>query len=212
MNSKKIIKANINSIKLAARSLLNGKTIIIPTDTVYGIAADATNEKGVENIFKIKKRPKTYPLILFVKSIKEAKKYAYFNDVEEFLATHYWPGPLTLILRKKNRNIYNGDKRLSKIGIRIPKNKDVISLLKVINKPLATTSANIHQEKNSNNINHLSLLHNDDVTHAISSRYRMSFSESTLVEVNKDKINLLRRGSISKKSIENNLKKYLLLD
>lgn len=79
MNSKKVIKANINSIKLAARSLLNGKTIIIPTDTVYGIAADATNEKGVENIFKIKKRPRTYPLILFVKSIKEEKKICIFQ-------------------------------------------------------------------------------------------------------------------------------------
>ena len=87
-----------------------------------------------------------------------------------------------------------------------------MNLLKIINKPLATTSANIHQEKNSNNINHLSLLHSNDVTHAISSRYRMSFSESTLVEVNKDKINLLRRGSISKNSIENNLKKNFLLD
>ena len=73
-------------------------------------------------------------------------------------------------------------------------------------------SANIHQEKNGNNINHLSLLHNDDVTHAISSHYRMSFAESTLVEVNKNKINLLRKGSISKKSIERNLKKNLLLE
>ncbi len=212
MNSKKVFKANINSIKLAARSLLNGKTIIIPTDTVYGIAADATNEIGVENIFKIKKRPKTYPLILFVKSINEAKKYAHFSDIEEFLAAHYWPGPLTLILRKKNRNIYNGDKRLAKIGIRIPKNKVVMNLLKIINKPLATTSANIHQEKNSNNINQLSLLDSDDVTHAISSRDRMSFAESTLVEVSKNKIRLLRKGSISKKSIENILKKNLLLD
>jgi L-threonylcarbamoyladenylate synthase len=212
MNSKKVIKANINSIKLAARSLLNGKTIIIPTDTVYGIAAVATSEIGVENIFKIKKRPKTYPLILFVRSINEAKKYAHLNDVEECLATHYWPGPLTLILRKKNRNIYNGDKRLSKIGIRIPKNKDVMNLLKIINKPLATTSANIHKEKNSNNINQLSLLDSDDVTYAISSRYRMSFAESTLVEVSKNKISLLRKGSITKKSIENILKKNLLLD
>ena len=212
MNSKKVIKANINSIKLAARSLLNGKTIIIPTDTVYGIAADATSEIGVENIFKIKKRPKTYPLILFVRSINEAKKYAHLNDVEECLATHYWPGPLTLILRKKNRNIYNGDKRLSKIGIRIPKNKDVMNLLKIINKPLATTSANIHKEKNSNNIKQLSLLDSDDVTYAISSRYRMSFAESTLVEVSKNKISLLRKGYISKKSIESNLKKNLLLD
>ena len=66
MNSKKVIKANINSIKLAARSLLNGKTIIIPTDTVYGIAADATSEIGVENIFKIKKRPKTFSILSYI--------------------------------------------------------------------------------------------------------------------------------------------------
>ena len=87
-----------------------------------------------------------------------------------------------------------------------------MNLLKVVNKPLATTSANIHQEKNSNNINHLSLLHSDDVTYAISSHDRMSFAESTLVEVNKNKISLLRKGSISKKSIENILQKNLLLD
>ena len=109
----KIIKLKPNNIKIIARSLLAGKTIVIPTDTVYGIAANAKSLHGVENIFKIKKRPKKFPLILFTDSITEAKKLAIFSPFEEYLASKYWPGPLTLVLRKKVSNIYNGDKRLS---------------------------------------------------------------------------------------------------
>ena len=160
------------------------------------------------NIFKIKKRPRTYPLILFVKSIKEAKKYAYFNDIEEFLATHYWPGPLTLILRKKNRNIYNGDKRLSKIGIRIPKNKDVIKILEYIQKPLATTSANIHGEINIKSLNQLGIIKSKDVAYAIEKKGKMSFKESTLVETKNNQINIIREGSLSKKLINKELKNF----
>ncbi len=140
----KIINLNSNNIKIITRSLLIGKTIVIPTDTVYGIAADAKSFQGVENIFKIKKRPKRFPPILFTHSIAEAKKLAIFSPFEEYLASKYWPGPLTLILKKKGKKFYNGDKRLSKVGIRIPKNKEVIKILEYIQKPLATTSANIH--------------------------------------------------------------------
>ena len=107
------------------------------------------------NIFKIKKRPKRFPLILFTHSIAEAKKLAIFSPFEEYLASKYWPGPLTLILKKKGKKFYNGDKRLSKVGIRIPKNKDVIKILEYIQKPLATTSANIHGEINIKSLNQL---------------------------------------------------------
>ena len=81
----KIINLNSNNIKIITRSLLIGKTIVIPTDTVYGIAADAKSFQGVENIFKIKKRPKRFPLILFTHSIAEAKKLAIFSPFEEYL-------------------------------------------------------------------------------------------------------------------------------
>ena len=151
----KIINLNSNNIKIITRSLLIGKTIVIPTDTVYGIAADAKSFQGVENIFKIKKRPKRFPLILFTHSIAEAKKLAIFSPFEEYLASKYWPGPLTLILKKKGKKFYNGDKRLSKVGIRIPKNKDVIKILEYIQKPLATTSANIHGEINIKSLTQL---------------------------------------------------------
>ena len=159
----KIIKLKPNNIKIITRSLLAGKTIVIPTDTVYGIAANAKSLHGVENIFKIKKRPKKFPLILFTDSITEAKKLAIFSPFEEYLASKYWPGPLTLVLRKKVSNIYNGDKRLSKVGIRIPKNKEAIKILKYIKRPLATTSANIHGEKNIRSLSKLMIINSYNV-------------------------------------------------
>ena len=70
----KIKKSSIDTIQLATRSLQNGEVIVMPTDTVYGLAALAENEAAVQKIFKIKNRPKTMPLIIFVRSLEEAKK------------------------------------------------------------------------------------------------------------------------------------------
>ena len=197
----KIIKYSKNSIQLASRSLLNGCTIILPTDTVYGIAALAGNKKAVEKVFKIKKRPKSMPLIIFVKSIKDANKIAKFSPLDTTLANELWPGPLTLILKKKKSILYNGDKRLSKIGIRIPKNKVVLNLLNKIKKPLATTSANLHREKNPRKIDRLSILENKNINIAISTNEKMSFKESTLLETSEKEVKIIRSGQINKKII-----------
>ena len=197
----KIKKYSKNSIQLASRSLLNGSTIILPTDTVYGIVALAGNKKAVEKIFKIKKRPKSMPLIIFVKSIKDAAKIAKLSPLDISLANELWPGPLTLILKKKKSAIYNGDKRLSKIGIRIPKNKAVLDLLNRIKKPLATTSANLHKENNPRKIDHLSILENKNINIAISTNEKMSFKESTLLETSKKEVKIIRAGQINKKII-----------
>ena len=204
----KIKKYSKNSIQLASRSLLNGSTIILPTDTVYGIAALATNKKAVEKIFKVKKRPKSLPLIIFVKSIKDAAKIAKFSPLDMILARKLWPGPLTLILRKKKSKIYNGDKRLSKIGIRIPKNKTVLALLNKIKKPLATTSANLHKEKNTRKIDNLNILVNENIDIVISSSEKMSFKESTLLETSKKEVKIIRSGQINKKIIRKVIKSH----
>ena len=204
----KIKKYSKNSIQLASRSLLNGSTIIVPTDTVYGIAALAGNKKAVEKIFKIKKRPKSLPLIIFVKSIKDAFKIAEFSPLDISLATKLWPGPLTLILKKKKTRIYNGDKRLSKIGIRIPKNKAVLTLLNKIKKPLATTSANLHQEANARKIDNLKILENKNVDIAIFSSEKMSFKESTLLETSEKEVKIIRSGQINKKIIRKVIKSH----
>jgi len=204
----KIKKYSKNSIQLASRSLLNGLTIILPTDTVYGIAALAEDEKAVEKIFKIKKRPKSLPLIIFVKSIKDAAKIAKFSPLDMVLAKKLWPGPLTLILKKKKSKIYNGDKRLSKIGIRIPKNNTVLALLNKIKKPLATTSANLHKERNTRKIDNLNILENKNIDIAISSSEKMSFKESTLLETSRKEVKIIRSGQINKKIIRKVIKSH----
>ena len=204
----KIKKYSKNSIQLASRSLLNGSTIIVPTDTVYGIAALASNKKAVEKIFLIKKRPKSLPLIIFVKSMRDAAKIAEFSTLDIALANELWPGPLTLILKKRKNRIYNGDKRLSKIGIRIPKSKIVLDLLNKIKKPLATTSANLHKEKNARKIDNLNILEDENVNMAISTNEKMSFKESTLLETSEKEVKIIRSGQINKKIIRKVIKSH----
>ena len=204
----KIKKSNNDTIQLASRSLQNGEVIVMPTDTVYGLAALAEDESAVKKIFKIKNRPKTMPLIIFVQSLEEAKKIAEFNELDIILAKNFWPGPLTLILNKKKKKIYNGDKRLSKIGIRIPRNKAMLSLLNNIKKPLATTSANLHKEKNERSIKNLKILLSKDLKTAIFSNEKMTFKESTLVATYANEVKILRYGQLNKSQIRKVIKSH----
>ena len=204
----KIKKSSNDTIQLASRSLQNGEIIVMPTDTVYGLAALAENESAVKKIFKIKNRPKSMPLIIFVRSLEEAKKIAKFNELDIILARNFWPGPLTLILNKRKKKIYNGDKRLSKIGIRIPRNKAMLSLLNNIKKPLATTSANLHQEKNERSIKNLKILLSKDLKTAIFSNEKMTFKESTLVATYANEVKILRHGQLNKSQIRKVIKSH----
>ena len=204
----KIKKSSDDTIQLASRSLQNGEVIVMPTDTVYGLAALAEDESAVKKIFKIKNRPKTMPLIIFVRSLEEAKKIAEFNELDIILAKNFWPGPLTLILNKKKKKIYNGDKRLSKIGIRIPRNTAMLSLLNNIKKPLATTSANLHKEKNERSIKNLKILLSKDLKTAIFSNEKMTFKESTLVATYANEVKVLRNGQLNKSQIRKVIKSH----
>ena len=204
----KIKKSSNDTIQLASRSLQNGEVIVMPTDTVYGLVALAEDESAVKKIFKIKNRPKTMPLIIFVRSLEEAKKIAEFNELDIILAKNFWPGPLTLILNKRKETIYNGDKRLSKIGIRIQKNRAMLNLLNNIKKPLATTSANLHKEKNERSIKNLKILSNKDLKTAIFSNEKMTFKESTLVATYANEVKILRNGQLNKSQIRKVIKSH----
>lgn len=122
-----------------------GGVIICPTDTVYGLVADAVNKKAVEKIFKIKKRDNKKAIPIFVKDIKAAKKLAFIDKKQEKILNKYWPGKFTFILERKQDcglpKILFGDKKT--IALRIPDYKLVKDLLKKLKKPLTGTSANI---------------------------------------------------------------------
>ena len=97
----KIIKPNNEGIEKAAKKILNGEIIFIPTDTVYGIAANPYMNKSIKSLYNIKKRSKNNSLILLCSNFKMAEKYAVFNKIAYKLKRKFWPGPLTLILKKK---------------------------------------------------------------------------------------------------------------
>jgi len=134
--------------------LERGQVIMCPTDTVYGLLADATNDKAVEKVFEIKRRDKEKAVPVFVKDIKMAKKMAKMDkDMEEFLQ-ELWPGKITVALeRKKNCGLSKLlPNRKKTIGLRIPNNKLIREILNKINKPLTGTSANISGRTSSTKI------------------------------------------------------------
>ena len=202
----KIIKYSKNSIRLLKQSLEDGNIIAVPTDTVYGLIADAYNEKAVNKIFKTKLRPKKLPLIIFVSSIEEAKKIGHFSKYDELLAKAFWPGDLTLIVKRKSNKIFYGHKSSTTVGIRIPNHKALLNLLIETKKPLASTSANSHKEKAPKNIKELDIISNKEITYALVSNHKIAGSESTIASLINDKINILRSGRISISMIEAQIK------
>ncbi len=128
----------------AAEFIKRGDLVIFPTETVYGIGADATNEAACQKIFAAKGRPSHNPLIVHVANIEQAKTIAVFNDNAEKLA-RLWPGPLTLVLPlQSNHNIAPCvTAGLSTIAIRIPAHEIALDLIKNAQVPIAAPSANL---------------------------------------------------------------------
>ena len=132
-----------NIIKEAAHIINNGGIVVFPTETVYGIGADALNDKAVDKIFKAKGRPQDNPLIVHISSFDEL--YNLTESVPEGakkLADSYWPGPLTMILFKKDILSDKITAGLDTAAIRLPIHKIALALIKESKKPIAAPSAN----------------------------------------------------------------------
>jgi len=132
-------------VEKAAEFIKRGQVVACPTDTVYGLLADATNDKAVEKVYKVKERDKKNPVPIFVKDIKMAKKIAKIDRNQEEFLKEVWPGRTTVVLEKKGRNgvskLISGRKKT--IALRIPDHRLVRGLLEKVDKPLTGTSANI---------------------------------------------------------------------
>jgi len=130
-------------IREAAESIKAGGTVVFPTETVYGLGADALNAEAVEKIFKAKGRPQDNPLIIHVAS-KNIEAYAKeIPEVANRLIDEFWPGPLTIILKKKDIIPNVTSANLDSIGIRMPDNNIARKLIELSNTTIAAPSANI---------------------------------------------------------------------
>ncbi|EES49801.1 L-threonylcarbamoyladenylate synthase [Clostridium botulinum] len=146
--STNIIKINNiiddeEKIKEAAKVIKDGGIVAFPTETVYGLGSDALNEDAVKKIFIAKGRPQDNPLIVHVASKNIQSLVEDIPDIAQKLIDKYWPGPLTLILKKKSiiPNITSAD--LDTIGIRMPNNEIALKLIEMSNTVIAAPSANI---------------------------------------------------------------------
>ena len=197
------MKNNLSNIKKAIKYLNNNECIGIPTETVYGLAANAYSDKATRKIFNLKKRPKKNPLIVHYYSLNDLKKDCVL-DLNFFrLYKKFCPGPISFILKLKNdsRISENVTNKKKTIAIRFPSHKLTRSLLKFLEFPLAAPSANLSKQ--------ISPVSKSDVIDEFGKKIKFTLDggqskigvESTIVNlIGKPKI--LRLGGIERNSIE----------
>jgi L-threonylcarbamoyladenylate synthase len=130
-------------LERAARLINRGEVVVCPTDTGYAFSANALDTRAVARVFQLKGRAYSNPIHIAVSSIAEAEKYAHVSEVARYLAGRYLPGALTLVLPKKGTVPSLLVAGLNTVGIRIPKNRVILSLAEMTGRPLTATSANI---------------------------------------------------------------------
>ena len=119
----KIITNSVEGIKEAAEILSRNGVVAFPTETVYGIGANAFSKEAVTKIYKIKGRPSFNPLIIHVDSYEMAREHGVFNESANILAQKYWPGPLTIIVKKRKSDVVvSATAKLETIALRCPSN------------------------------------------------------------------------------------------
>lgn len=199
----RIVKATDYNLNLCKQALANSQVIAVPTETVYGLAGNALDEVALHSIYKIKGRPSYNPLILHTDSIKNAEKYCTFNSLARQLAERFWPGPLTLILPKKDNVPNLVTANLDSVAIRCPRNPTFLKLLKKLPFPLAAPSANPFGYVSPTTSEHVNCSLGDKLEFILDGNDCVIGIESTIVDIrNPDKPKLLRPGPISKESLE----------
>lgn len=188
----------------AAQLLEQGKLVAIPTETVYGLASNALDTTAVAGIFRAKNRPTFDPLIIHTYSIEKAKEFVreFPSDLEK-LAKAYWPGPLTILLPKKNVIPDLVTSGLDKVAIRIPNHSLTLELLQQINFPLAAPSANPFGYVSPTTPEHVNKQLGNEVDYILDGGPCEVGIESTIVGMETGKVCVYRLGGLTIEQIEN---------
>lgn len=194
--------SNIDEIKLAAKYIQEGKVVAFPTETVYGLGANALNPIAVTKIFELKKRPTFDPLIVHISDISEIQKLTSSNDERVYkLAKKFWPGPLTIILPKSKIVPDIVTSGLSTVGIRIPNNEIALDLIRYSKCPIAAPSANKFGKTSPTSAQHVKK-QLPNVDYILDGGRTKVGIESTIIKLNDKGFEILRNGIITKEEIE----------
>ncbi len=193
-------------IDFAVQLLNNNDVVAMPTETVYGLAARIDSEVGIRKIFSIKERPFFDPLIVHISSLEQAKSCASeWNELVDFLAENFWPGPLTLVLPKSDRVSDLITSGLPGVGLRFPRHAAAQLLISKVGVPLAAPSANKFGRTSPTKSQHVREEFGDGVFVIESTQSEIGI-ESTVLSVkkqdNKYQLAILRKGAVVKSTIE----------
>ena len=185
-----------------ANLIKNGEIVIFPTETVYGIGTNGLDEKAVKKLYQIKQRPLNKPISLLVNSFDMINSIAKdITELEMSIMKKFFPGPLTIILNKKNIVPDITTSGLNKVGIRMPANKIALNLIEHAGIPIATSSANISDKPTQNNLHDIMKDFYGKVDYFIDDGPSKIGLSSTVVEVIDGFPHILREGTISEEEI-----------
>ena len=204
LTATRIAPADARAIADAAAVLRQGGLVAFPTETVYGLGADATQGEAVARIFAAKGRPRFNPLIVHVSGLEDARTHAVFADAAEKLARAFWPGALTLVLPRR------ADCRLSDlvsagldtVALRVPDHPVARALLQAAQRPIAAPSANRSGHVSATNAAHVAADLGEKVDFILDGGDAPLGVESTVIGFDGDRPVLLRPGAIARDAIE----------
>lgn len=199
----KLQRPDADGIAAAAALIAAGQPVAVPTETVYGLAADATNADAVAAIYAAKGRPSFNPLIVHIVDYSMGEEVADFCDASRLLTRRFWPGPLTLVLPQRPGNgiaslVTAG---LPTIALRMPDHPAMRALIQAVGKPLAAPSANASGSVSPTTPDHVLSSLGDRVATVLDGGHCRAGIESTIVRPGKDAITLLRPGPITAEAI-----------
>ena len=209
----KPIFADDAAIKLAAKLLSQGRLVAFPTETVYGLGADANNPKAINRIFHAKGRPSDHPLIVHIANIDNLNDWAVnIPDVAFKLAIQFWPGPLALILNKKPEVPLEVTGGQNTVGLRMPNHPVALQLIRTFGGGIAAPSANRFCRISPTQASHVEEELGATVDLILDGGACEVGVESTIVDLSGDIPKLLRPGHITHQAIESVLQKELILN
>lgn len=194
----RVLPYNAEAIAEAARLVLEGQPVAVPTETVYGLAADATNGEAVARIYAAKGRPSFNPLIVHVPNLAAAQEIGIFDEQAAALAQAHWPGPLTIVVPLRDGTSIAGvvTAGLPSIALRVPAHPVMQALLKATGKPLAAPSANASGRISPTRAAHVLNSLGGRIPLVIDGGPTERGLESTIVAATGGPLRLLRRGPI----------------
>ena len=205
---------NYDKLDRIANIIKSGGIVVFPTETVYGIGADCLNEEAIKKLYRVKNRPLDNPISLLVSNVDMIENVVEkVNDVEYKLIKAFFPGPLTLVIKKKKIISDILTANLDNVGIRMPNNEIAIRLIEYLKMPIATTSANISGNPSGTSVEDVIQEFGEKIDYYIDGGKSKIGEGSTVAQVMEDgSINIIREGSITLEQMLDAIKNNNSLD